>query len=239
MHPTGRFCNLSRRAPVIKDKQLMLCHIPCDLAQRADVERAAGEVEAFLTRDVPAGRVLLINNSGFGSYGPFPEPKVSQQLEMLDVNIRALVELTGRLLPTLLTRGGVVMNLASTAAFQPTPYMAAYGASKAFVLHWTLALNEEWRGRGVRAMAVCPGPTATQFFRRAGLGEGNQADAQSMSADEVVMQALQGLARGKALVVTGWKNRLLAAVSGVSPKVMATRIAGKVIRRYRLPPARP
>lgn len=212
----------------------MLCHVGCDLSQAGEVERGAVEVEAFLTRDVPAGRVLLINNSGFGSYGRFPEPNRAQQLEMLDLNIRAVVDLTARLLPLLRTRGGVVMNIASTAAFQPTPFMAAYGASKTFVLHWTLALNEEWRGSGLSAMAVCPGPTATQFFRRAGLQDGSVADAMSMPVDAVVMAALRGLAKRRSLVVTGWKNRLLAAAGGAAPKPLAAWISAKVIGRYRM-----
>ena len=93
-------------------------------------------------------------------------------MEMLDVNIDAVVQLTAGMLPLMRVRGGAVVTVASTAAFQPTPYLAAYGASKAFVLHWSLALNEELRGTGVRALAVCPGPTATDFFHRAGLKQG-------------------------------------------------------------------
>lgn len=234
LHPPLRFCNLSRRAPVIKGEELTLCHIPCDLGRPAEIERAAAEVEAFLKRDVPAGRVLLINNSGFGSYGTFPERNLSQELEMLDVNNRAMVDLTGRLLPVLKARGGVVINIASTAAFQPTPYMATYGASKAFVLNWTLALDEEWRGSGLRAIAVCPGPTGTGFFRRAGLQDCRAVDAQSMPPADVVRAALRGVARGKSIVVPGWKNRLTAAASGLASRTMAAWIAGKMIARFRV-----
>ncbi len=234
LQPALRICNLSRSAPVIKDEKLILCHIPCDLGRPGSVEQAAGEVVAFLNRDVPAGRVLLINNSGFGAYGHFPEPNLQHQLEMLDVNIRGLVELTGRLLPILRARGGVVMNIASTAAFQPTPYMAAYGASKAFVLHWSLALNEEWRGSGLRSMAVCPGPTATQFFRRAGLKQGSVGDALSLPTEAVVMEALRALAAGRSLVVPGWKNKVSAAAGGFAPKRLAAWIAAKIVGRYRL-----
>src|SRR5580704_2071483 len=154
MRPDLEFFNLSRHAPDIKDSKLKLRHFACDLAQPAQVEAAAAQVEEILNREGSAGRVLLINNSGFGSYGPFPEPDLAHQLGMIDVNIRALVQLTARLLPALRARGGVVMNIASTAAFQPTPWMATYGATKAFVLHWSLALNEELRGSGVRALAV-------------------------------------------------------------------------------------
>ncbi len=198
------------------------------------MERGAEAVLGWLNRDVPAGRVLLINNSGFGAYGAFPEPSLSHQLELLDVNIRALVELTGRLLPEIKRRGGVVMNVASTAAFQPTPYMATYGASKAFVLHWTLALDAELKGSGVRAMAVCPGPTKTEFFRRAGLKKGSVADGLSMSAEAVAEESLRAMGKGRGLVVTGWKNKISAIVGGMAPKRLATWAAEKVVGRYRM-----
>lgn len=187
----------------------------------------------FIGREVP-GRILLINNSGFGAYGRFPEPNLSHQLEMLDVNIRALVQLTGLLLPFLKERGGAIMNIASTAAFQPTPFLAAYGASKAFVLHWSLALNEELRGSGVHALAVCPGPTSTEFFRRAGLQKGSVADSLGMTAEAVVLQSYQALAKRRAQVVTGWKNKLMAAFSSRVSKPLATAGAALILKRYRL-----
>jgi short-subunit dehydrogenase len=183
---------------------------------------------------VPAGRILLVNNSGFGAYGHFPEPNLAHQLEMLDVNIRGLVQLTGLFLPVLKRRGGAIINVASTAAFQPTPYLAAYGASKAFVLHYSLALNEELRGSGVRALAVCPGPTATEFFRRAGLKQGSVADSLSMSCDEVVMASVRALGAGRSVVVTGWKNKLSAFFASKLPKAVAARGAALVLERYRL-----
>ncbi len=214
--------------------ELKLCHFPCDLARPEQIDRAAGEVEALLNRDVPPGRVLLINNSGFGAYGGFPEPNLQHQLEMLDVNLRAIVQLTGRLLPLLRARGGVVMNVASTAAFQPTPYLSVYGASKAFVLHWTLALNEEWKGTGLRAIALCPGPTATRFFRRAGLAEGSVADALSMSPDAVVRAAWAALGSRRSIVIPGWKNKLSALAGSLAPKALGAWAGGKVIGRYRL-----
>jgi short-subunit dehydrogenase len=147
-----------------------LNHFFCDLRSSADIERAAASVRAHLAQTVPKGGILLINNSGFGSFGAFSELNLGGELEMIDVNVRALVHLTGLLLPDLLARGGVVLNIASTVAFLPTPYAATYGATKAFVLNWTVALNEELRGTRVRALAVSPGTTATPFFATAGIG---------------------------------------------------------------------
>lgn len=228
------FCNLSRREPAIKNLGKRLNHFPCDLSRAEEVARVAGEVEAFLRREVPVGRVLLINNSGFGSYGRFPEPNLAHQLEMLDVNVRALVQLTGLLLPLLRERGGVVINVASTASFQPTAFMATYGASKAFVLNWSLALNEEWRGTGVRTLAVCPGATATEFYLRAGLQKGSVSKSLSMECDEVVTMALEALAAGRAQIVTGWKNKISALAGSFPSRPLAARFAAMVLKRFRL-----
>ncbi len=234
LSPELVFCNLSRRNPSDINLGIRLNHFACDVSRPEEIERAIEAVIAFLDRKVPGGRVLLINNSGFGAYGHFPEPNLAHQLEMLDVNIRGLVHLTGLLLPLLKRRGGAIINLASTAAFQPTPYLAAYGASKAFVLHWSLALNEELRGSGVRALAVCPGPTATEFFRRAGLKQGSVADALSMSCEEVVLASLRALGAGRSQVVTGWKNKLGAFFGSKVPKPIAARVAALVLARFRL-----
>lgn len=234
LRPGLVFCNLSRRPPAIPLPELKLRHFPCDFAQPGALAAAVPDLVAHLEREAPRGEILLINNSGFGTYGVFPEPNVRENLEMLDVNIRALVELTGALLPLLRRRGGAVLTVASTAAFQPTPYLATYGATKAFVLHWTLALNEEWRGTNLRALAVCPGPTATEFFHRAGLRAGSVPDAMSMTSAQVVTAAYQALAAGRSLVVTGWKNRLLAALSSLLPKPWVARVSAGILARARL-----
>ena len=217
---------------------IRLNHFACDLSCAADVDRVATEVGAWLERNVPAGRILLINNSGFGSFGRFSELNLSRELEMIDLNTRAVVHLTGRLLPLLRARGGTVMNIASVMAFQPTPYAASYGATKAFLLHWTLALNEELRGSQVRAIAVCPGTTATDFFRRAGLGAGAIIPALSMTPDAVVLAALRALAAGQSQVVPGWKNKIYTVVGAVMPKRLAAWMGAKILARFRLGKAR-
>ena len=153
---------------------------------------------------------------------------------MVDVNVRAVVELTSRLLPTLKARGGAIITVASTAAFQPTPYLATYGATKAFVLHWSLALNAELRGTGVRAMALCPGPTSTEFFKRAGLKEGAVSDSLGQTCDQVIDEALRALAKGRPMVVSGWKNKVMAAVSSKLPKPFITGLSAKILGKYRL-----
>jgi short-subunit dehydrogenase len=236
LKPDLLFCNLSRRPPaenIFPNPTKRLNHIFCDLSRPEDTQRAAQDVREILQREASSGGILLINNSGFGSFGSFLELNLAKELEMIDVNVRALVELTGRLLPLLCERGGVVMNIASTVAFQPTPYCATYGATKAFVLHWTLALNEELRGSRVRALAVCPGTTATAFFREAGSRVDAARSAASMTPEDVVKVALRALGAGRSQVVAGWGNKAYTFAGSKLPKPVSARIAGKVLAKRR------
>lgn len=206
-------------------------HFSCDLAQAAEITRAAEAVRQCVERTAPPGRVLLINNSGIGAFGAFAARDVERQLAMVDVNVRAIVQLTGLLLPLLHARGGAIMNVASTVAFQPAPFAATYGASKAFVLHWTIALDHELRGSGVRAIAVCPGTTQTDFFQTAGLAPGVENQVGAMSADAVVAAAFRALAAGRSQVVPGWFNKAYTFAASKLPKPVAAGLAAKVLRR--------
>lgn len=234
MVPGLPICNLSRRSPDITGDKLNLRHVPCDLKAFSEIERVLPELEDFLNSAPSRGPILLLNNSGFGAYGEFPEPSLEHQLEMIEVNVKAVMHLTARLLPRLKEQGGVIASVASIAAFQPTPYLAAYGASKAFVLHWSLALNEELRGTKVRAIAICPGPTSTQFFLRAGLQQGSVPNSLSQTTEAVVLESLHAMAKGKAQIVNGWKNRISCFFSARVPKPLAARIGRVILARYRL-----
>lgn len=234
LSPQLVFCNLSRREPERKNSEIsgvILHHFSCDLSQPDALAETVPQVVRFLEREVPEGRILLINNSGFGAFGAFPEPNLHRQVEMIDVNVRAVVELTGLLLPLLRRRGGAIMNIASTIAYQPSAYAATYGATKAFVLHWTLALNEELRGTNLCALAVCPGTTKTDFFRTAGLGHGSVTESFSMTTDDVVSSAFHALAKGRAQVVPGWMNKVYTFMGARLPKPFVARISGKILRQ--------
>lgn len=233
LNPEVVICNLSRRRPEIFSGQLNARQVTVDLSDPRALAGAADEVLNHLRDAAPRGKMMLINNSGFGGYGRVDEVDRRHQLEMIDVNVRAVVDLTARLLPALRERGGAVVNIASTAAFQPTAHMATYGATKAFFLHWSLALNEELRGSGVRALAVCPGPTATEFFQRAGLKQGAVSDRWGQTVDEVVEESLRALARGRAQVVCGWMNWFMAAAASRLPKPLAARIGAALLVKFR------
>lgn len=232
LKPDLVFCNLTRRAPLINLSELKLRHFPCDLSQCVEISRTAREVEEFLTREIPTGRVLLMNNSGFGTYGPFPEPDLSRTLEMIDVNVRAVTHLTGLLLPLLKARGGIVVNVASTAGFMPVPYTAAYAASKAFVLHWSLALNEELRGSAVRSLAFCPGTTETNFFEVSGVKQAALAGRVSQTSEEVALALLRAIGGKRSVALSGFANQMMVGFCTKLPKTLATRLVARVMGRY-------
>lgn len=224
--------NLSRSEPDRFSQDSRCQHYPCDLSDADALKTMARD----LIRDLEArtaGPILLINNSGFGSYGRFDQLSREVECNMVDLNVRAVVDLTARLLPLLLARGGWILNVASVAGWQPTPFMATYGASKAFVLHWSLALREDLFGRGVGVLTVCPGPTESQFFRRAGFSD-SVLPGQGQTAQEVVDASLAALKQQRSFVVTGWRNRLLVMASARLPRAWQGPIARVLLQRFRL-----
>lgn len=231
VHPGLVFCNLSRREPDMNLGELKLRHVPCDFGQSDQIQPGVEEVLSILNREVPEGRVLLINNSGYGSHGPFLEADLNNELGILDVNIRAVVEITGRFLPTLKARGGAIINIASTAAFQPTPLLATYGASKTFVLNWSIALREELKPHNIPVLAVCPGPTATGFAARAGVKSGSVPGGLGHSPDDVAKISLHALAKHRASVICGWRNGLVAWGASHLPRTWTAALAKKLIGR--------
>jgi short-subunit dehydrogenase len=167
----------------------------------------------------------LVNNAGFGSYGLFAETDLKQELDMLQVNVVALTHLTKLFLPPMLARGrGYVMNVASTAAFQPGPLMAVYYASKAYVLSFSEALSNECEGTGVRVSALCPGPTETGFVAAAGMGDSKLFDRATMDARTVAEAGYRGLLDGRAVVIPGLRNNLLARSIGFFPRGLVTKV---------------
>ncbi|MFF3221851.1 SDR family NAD(P)-dependent oxidoreductase [Nocardia suismassiliense] len=172
---------------------------------------------------------LLINNAGFGSAGRFEDLGVDSEHDQLMVNVVALAGLTRRLIPGMLERGsGEIVNVASTAAFQPSPYFATYSSGKAFVLNFSLSLWSEYRGRGIKVLAVCPGPTETPFFDT--IGTRDAALGRMGSAAAVVASALRALEHNKGYVVPGASNFAAAHLMPRRPRTLVARIAELVTR---------
>ncbi|MBO8162420.1 MAG: SDR family oxidoreductase [Brevibacillus sp.] len=169
---------------------------------------------------------FLINNAGFGLYGEFIDTDLKDELNMIDLNIKTLTALTKLFLPEMIrNRRGGILNVASTAAFQPGPLMAVYYATKAYVLSFTEALANEVKGTGVTVTALCPGPTITGFSERANLEQSKLFQtAGTMSAEEVARIGYQGFLQGKTVVIPGMKNRLLSFSVRLLPRKTVTRI---------------
>jgi short-subunit dehydrogenase len=195
-----------------------------DLIQPGAIERLLGEVaHRGLTVD------WLVNNAGFGTHGLFAELPVERELEEIRLNVAVLVELTGRLLPAMVARRrGAVVNIASVGAFTPSPYMATYAATKAFVLSFSEAIAVELRGTGVDVLCVCPGFTRTEFQSAAQVDVSAIPSLAWMSAETVADQAVRAVGR-RAVVVNGLMNSLLTGVVRVLPRSMVTRTVGAMM----------
>ena len=170
---------------------------------------------------------LLMNNAGVGRHGPFAESDLTTELRMIQVNISALTALTKLLLPGMLARrAGRVLNVASTAAFAPGPFMAVYYATKAYVLSFSEALAEELRGTGVTVTALCPGPTWTAFQARAGIEQSRliRTRVGIMDAATVARAGYRGCLRGQRLVIPGWANTLVARGTPILPRSWVARV---------------
>jgi short-subunit dehydrogenase len=169
---------------------------------------------------------LAINNAGVGFAGRFAELDITEQLNMMRLNLMAVTHLTHYAMGVMLSRGsGAILNVASTAAFQPGPLMAVYYASKAYVLSFTQAVAEEMRGSGVKMSVVCPGPTRTGFQQKAGLHKSSLIYRLSfMSADAVARRGYRGLWRGQTVIVPGVTNKLFAILVRMLPHALAARV---------------
>lgn len=201
-------------------------------ARAAAIDLSRPEAVTKLIADIEGageGVDLLINNAGFGLIGRFAELDAKREREMIDLNVGALTDLCRAVAPRMIARkSGGILNVASTAAFQPGPKMAVYFATKAFVLSLSEALHEELKPHGIKVSCLCPGPTRTEFGEVAGFGGNSLFDRVAMRADDVVRQGLNGLDRNRAVVVTGWLNKLGAASTRFAPRPAARKIAGSI-----------
>jgi short-subunit dehydrogenase len=185
------------------------------------------------------GAAWLVNNAGFGGYGPVEAADPARLSAMVRLNCEAVVLLTHALLPQLLAGRGFVLNVASVVGFQPTPFMAVYGASKAFVLSFTEGLSEELRGTGAGAGAFCPGPVDTEFQAAAGLSARPSQRRAVMTAEAAAGEALRQLRRRQAVRVPRLAVRVVAAAPRLLPRAMVRWAWGRMNRPRALLAARP
>jgi short-subunit dehydrogenase/uncharacterized protein YndB with AHSA1/START domain len=219
---------IRRAAPAVKIET-----VTADLSSRSGVSALLDHVG-----DRPVE--VLVNNAGFGSYGPFAEADPDREADEVAVDVGTVVALARAFLPGMLTRGsGGILNVASTIAFQPAPYQAVYGANKAFVLSFSQALWAEARAAGVAVTALCPGPTRTGFVDVLGAEAGHTAIYRRLADPGPVIEAgLRALDRGRAVVIPGARNKMLAASGRFMPREWLTRVSARLLAPAR-PAARP
>lgn len=220
---------LQSLAEDLKAKHACKCEvIAADLSQPGEPRRIIADIER---RGIALE--LLVNNAAFGIVGEVDDADLDRMQEMVRLNIAALMELTYRVLPGMLARGhGAIINLSSLSAFQPVAYMAAYAASKAFVLHFSEALAVEVKPRGVTILAVCPGVTQTSFFDIAGAPGWLQKHS-SHSPERVVQTALKALERRRMVIVIGWRNFLLTLLVRIVSRARAVKESTRFFRPRR------
>jgi uncharacterized protein len=169
---------------------------------------------------------ILVNNAGFGTHGEFAQTPESEILGQIDLNIRALTELTRLFLPPMVARrSGRIMNVASVAGFQPGPLMAVYYATKAYVISFSEAIANEVQGSGVTVTCFCPGATYTGFARRAGIEHSRLFSLGAMSAERVARDGYRALMKGRTLAISGAHNWLIAQSSRFAPRRMVTAVS--------------
>ncbi len=199
-----------------------------DLTDRAAPKRI---VEALAAQGIEVE--FLVNNAGFGTTGAFADIDLGRELEMVQVNITALVELTGLLLPAMVARGsGRILNIGSTAGFQPGPGMATYYASKAFVNSFTEALAHELKGSGVSATVSCPGATATEFGDVAGNSASVLFKLGAADSEAVARQAYDAMMAGKPLLIHGATNKLAVQSLRVSPRAVVRALVASLNKTH-------
>ncbi|MCB0337969.1 MAG: SDR family oxidoreductase [Bdellovibrionales bacterium] len=197
--------------------------ISADLASSAD--------RKALSRYIQTNRIdLLVNNAGFGSFGQLDQLAVEREQEMIEVNIKAVLELTHSVLPQMKSRrSGSIITVSSIAGFQPLPFMATYAATKAWDLYFSLALREELRDFKIKVVALCPGPVATEFGGVARV-PGEMTSIARDSASYVAEQAVTGLERNRSVVIPGRRSWLLSLGSRFLPSFLTVSLAGWALR---------
>lgn len=219
---------LDELATALADRHRIRCEvIAADLGEPG---AAASVVRRLEDLGVTIG--ILVNNAGYGVFGPFAETSLARELAMIQVNVVALTELTKRLLPAMLARGhGRILNVASTAAFQPGPLMAVYYATKAYVLSFSEALACELEGTGVTVTTLCPGPTRSGFEAAAGMQASRLMRGNVAEAAAVARAGYAALMRGKRVFIHGFTNRVFA--HGV--RFLPRRLTTALVRRVQAP----
>lgn len=207
-------------------------HVPVSLIQRDLTKKENVQAVYTLLQDRKIQIDILVNNAGFGTYGPFIETDLEKELQLIQLNMQCVTHMTKLFSKDMAARGyGKILNIASTSAFQPGPYMAVYFASKAYVLHFSEALHHEFNRYGVTVTALCPGPTKTDFTEHA-KGSGKARIFQSMlPVEKVAHLGYKALMNNQSYKVVGFKNNLLRQLNRCMPRGLTVAITGMLLSK--------
>ena len=201
-------------------------------ARAVAIDLSKSNAAAKLMADIQANGEsvdLLVNNAGFGLIGSFAKLDAKRERQMIDLNVGAVTDLCRAAAPRMIEKkSGAILNVASTAAFQPGPKMAVYFATKAYVLSFTEALHEELKPHGIKVSCLCPGPTRTEFGEVAGFGGNGMFDKVAMESPAVAAAGLDGLDKNKAVVVPGIVNKITANSGRFAPRSVVRKVAGAI-----------
>ncbi|WP_075082773.1 SDR family NAD(P)-dependent oxidoreductase [Mariniblastus fucicola] len=205
-------------------------HVEVIVADLAEADAATKLADELASRKLVVD--ILVNNAGFGELGRFHEIDVERQVNMVRLNVLTLVHLTRLLVPEMIKRkSGGILNVGSTAAFQPGPNMAVYYATKAFVLSFSEALHEELLERDISVTCLCPGPTETGFGADSGMGDSAIFKSNAMGVEAVAQAGFEGLKNNRAIVIPGLKNRFGAFMTRLVPRF----VTRKLVKRLQVP----
>jgi short-subunit dehydrogenase len=223
---------VARRAAALDDvvAEVTRVHGVSASAITADLAEPSAPREIYDRLHLAGTRIdVVVNNAGFGGGGAVAELPLDRQLEMIQVNVTALTALTRLFLPGMLERNqGGILNVGSTAGFQPGPMLAVYYATKAYVLSFTEALAEEVAGSGLRVSCLCPGPTSTEFAETAKMTNSNLFKRATMTSADVARIGYDGWTKGKVLVIPGFSNRQGVALVRFAPRSMVRKIVKRL-----------
>jgi short-subunit dehydrogenase len=224
---------VARRENLLKDLARKLSQVKVNVfAIDLTAENAIEDLIKYLA-DENLSVHVLINNAGFGDYARFDKADIGKLQNMIDLNIKALTDLMYYISQQMIRRkSGYILNVASTAAFQPGPMMATYFATKHYVLALSEAVAYEWKADGLKVSALCPGPTKTEFFNQADMNNSTMMkNIKLPSAEEVAAFGLEGLFKGKTVAVHGFLNRFLVFVGRLAPRNIITAMTAKALKK--------
>ncbi len=227
----AKIFNISRTPAQIKSP--IFTNIACDLTSLNALNSAVCQIKDTIASYSKAPKILLINNSGFGAYGHFPAPNIQRNLQMIDLNIRALTALCGEFLTEIKAGNGSIINIASTASFQACPQLSVYAASKSYVKSFTIALSQEIKQHNCKCLCVCPGPTSSMFFKSAGFDDAPLPSGFGHKPIDVVLKAFNALYANKKMIIVGKLNTLQAIITSFIPECIMVRISAFILGKIR------